>query len=311
MRKFLGVFLLLVLCAMASAQITDAEKTLRAKPVTDTINGWKTGGIVTMNLSQTSLKNWSAGGNNSIAGTGLISLFANHKSTKSSWDNNFDIGYGRLVQNDQNNGRQSVKTDDRIDFNAKYGRQIVPNVFYAGFLSFKTQMAKGYAKPTDSIYISNFLSPAYIILAAGIDTKPAKDLGVFAAPLTGRVTIVKDTSLSNKGAFGVPKGSHERYEFGGYVRVTYKIDLMQNVTLQAKADFFSNYLKHPLDIVTNSEFLLSMKVNKYIGATLGGTIIYDHAVRLPAPTASDPKRTLTKVQFKELLGIGFSYKFKS
>lgn len=312
MKKIIPVIFLLFSISYVHAQITDVEKNLRTKPAADTTKGWKTGGLINLNLSQTSFSHWSAGGDNSIAGNGLLSLFGNLKSGKSTWDNNLDIGYGLVQRTDQFKNRQIVKTDDKIDYNSKYGRMLIKNLYYAVFLSFKTQMSPGYAKPGDTIPISNFLSPGYIILAVGLDYQPNKHLAMFLAPVTGRITIVKDTMLSNKGSYGVSPGKHSRQEFGGYLRLTYKLDVMENVALQAKADFFSNYLKNPQNIVVNSECLISMKVNKYIGATLGMTLIYDDAVKIKEPTETDPNRIVgPKIQFKELLGIGFSYKFKS
>lgn len=45
---------------IANGQVTEAEKTLRTQSA-DTLMGWKTGGVVTFTLSQTSLTNWVAG----------------------------------------------------------------------------------------------------------------------------------------------------------------------------------------------------------------------------------------------------------
>jgi hypothetical protein len=45
-------------------QVTEGEKTLRTIS-TDTIQGWKKGGAMAVNLAQTSLTNWAAGGQNS------------------------------------------------------------------------------------------------------------------------------------------------------------------------------------------------------------------------------------------------------
>ena len=62
----------------------------------DTIMGWKKGGLFALNLAQTSLTNWAAGGQNSAAVNGIFSAFANYKQGKSAWDNSLDIGYGIL-----------------------------------------------------------------------------------------------------------------------------------------------------------------------------------------------------------------------
>ncbi len=52
---------------------------------------WTKGGTLGLNLSQVYLDNWAAGGDNSVSVTGLVSLFANYKKNKSSWDNTLDL----------------------------------------------------------------------------------------------------------------------------------------------------------------------------------------------------------------------------
>jgi len=308
MKRILLVALSVFMGIELGAQITDAEKVLRTKAQPDTLSGWKKGGIISLNLSQTSLSNWSAGGENSIAANGIVSLFANwKKDSTQSWDNTLDIGYGMLQS-----GRNStyMKTDDRIEFNSKYGRVIVGNLFYAGFFSFKTQMTTGYNYINDTTKnkISNLMAPGYIMVAFGLDYKPTPNLGIFLAPVSGRLTFVLDTALSNSGAFGVDKGSSLRKEFGGYLRLSYKLDIMKNITFQTKADFFSNYLKNPTSIVVNWEALLDMKINKFFAATIGTTLIYDDAIKYKDPVNPAIYHG-PRVQFKEVLAIGFSYKF--
>ncbi|MCK7540533.1 MAG: DUF3078 domain-containing protein [Marinilabiliales bacterium] len=71
-------------------------------------------------MAQSSFTNWAAGGQNSVALNGLLNLAANYKKDKSAWDNALTIGYGKMVQQGSDLGW--VKTDDRIDFQSKYGR---------------------------------------------------------------------------------------------------------------------------------------------------------------------------------------------
>ena len=65
-RTLLAIILLLAIYSSAFAQVTDAEKSLRTASA-DTVNGWKKGGVFSLNLAQTSLTNWAAGGQNSFA----------------------------------------------------------------------------------------------------------------------------------------------------------------------------------------------------------------------------------------------------
>jgi hypothetical protein len=102
-----------------------------------------------------------------------------------------------------------------------------------------------------------------------------------------------------------------RYEFGGYVRLFFKKDLMKNVNLQTKLDLFSNYLHNPQNIDINWEVLISMKVNKYITATINTQLLYDDDVMIAVDENGDgtPDSSGPRTQFKEVIGVGFSYKF--
>jgi hypothetical protein len=297
------------------AQLTDAEKTLRTQPI-DTTLGWKTGGIIAINLAQTSLTNWAAGGQNSFAANGIFSAFANFKKGKSVWVNSLDLGYGLLKQGKNSS---SHKTDDKFDFLSKYGREAFKSFYYAALLNFKTQMAPGYNYPNDSVKISNFLAPAYLLGALGMDYKPNAYFSAFIAPVTARIIIVNDKTLSDAGAFGVDPGKKSKTEFGGYLRLIYtrnnfKSEFLKNVSFTTKVDLFSNYADKPQNIVVNWETLIALKVNKFISANLNTQLLYDDKIKVPFDKNHDgtiePGESVgSKIQFKEILGVGLSYNF--
>jgi hypothetical protein len=320
-RKILLVISSVIICQMAYGQPTEGENKLRTTS-SDTANGWKKGGIVGLSISQASFKNWAAGGQNSFSLNSLLSVFANYKKGKSTLDNTLDIGYGFLQQG--KNG-SPVKTDDKIDFSSKYGRAASKHWYYAALLNFKTQMAPGYNYPNDSVKISDFLAPAYIIGALGMDYRPNDDFTAFIAPVTSRTIIVNNTALADSGSFGVDPatfdnerillthGKKVKSEFGGYFKMAYKHSFFKDksVSLLTKLDLFSNYLENPQNIVVNWDFLIDLKVNKFISATIATTLIYDDKIKI-AVDKNDDGVTDTygpRTQFKEILAIGFSYKF--
>jgi hypothetical protein len=108
-------------------------------------------------------------------------------------------------------------------------------------------------------------------------------------------------------------------EFGGYIRVIYskgdfKSEFMKNVSFTTKIDLFSNYLKNPQNIVVNWENLIALKVNKFISANFNTDLIYDDKIKVPFDKNGDGtiaagEAVGSKIQFKEILGVGFSYKF--
>jgi hypothetical protein len=304
--KIIGSFAVIALSTPLLGQITDKENDLRAtRP--DSSDGWKTGGVVMVNFSQTSLTNWAQGGDNSLSGNGMVNLFANYKKGSLTWDNTLGLGYGLLRQ-----GSETRKSDDKIDLSTKVGKAASTHWYYAGLLNFKTQFRPGYNYPNDSVVISNFMAPAYFVAAVGMDYRFKKHLSVFISPLSGRLTIVNNKKMADAGAFGVDpavyqngimiaNGKRSRQEFGGYVKIAFQKDIMSNVNLTTKVDAFSNYLRKPENIAVNWELLLSLKVNKYIGASVATQLIYDDAVKY--------KDKGPRIQFKEVIGVGFSYKF--
>jgi hypothetical protein len=325
MKKLtVSIFFAILFYQTTFGQNTEGEGKLRTQS-SDTTEGWRKGGVVVLNISQTSLSNWAAGGQNSISLNGLFSIFANYKKNKSIWDNSLDVGYGLLRQG---KNASFLKTDDKIDLLSKYGRQAYKSWYYAALLNFKTQMAPGYNYPNDSVRISNFLAPAYLLGAIGMDYKPNKYFSVFVAPATVKITIVNEQALSNAGAFGVEPAQYDtsgnilrngekiRKELGGYFRMIYsrndfKGEFLKNVSFTTKLDLFSNYLNNPQNIDVSWETLIALKVNKYISVNFNTHLIYDQDIDIAVDTDDDGITDATgpRIQFKEILGVGLLYKF--
>jgi len=83
-RYIASIVLFSITSIITFGQVTEVEKKSRTLSA-DTTLGWKKGGVFAVNLAQTSLTNWAAGGENSIAVNGIVALFANLKQGKSRW----------------------------------------------------------------------------------------------------------------------------------------------------------------------------------------------------------------------------------
>ena len=324
MKSFFTLFILSIY-TVSFGQVTDIEKKLRTKS-TDTTKGWIKSGNFAFNLAQTSLTNWASGGQNSVSINTLFNYNINYHSSKISWDNSFDIGYGLLRQGED---KTFTKTDDKIDILSKYGKKASKNLFYAAALNFKTQMAPGFNGDNDSVRTSNFLAPAYIIGSIGLDYKPVKSLSFFFAPFTSKTTIVNDQFLADQGLFGVEpatyaadgvtitqNGAKFRSEFGGYVRMIYnksnfEKEFLKNISITSKLDLFSNYLENPQNIDVNWENLITMKVNKYLAISISTHLYYDDDISIAVDSNNDGTvdERGPRLQFKQILGVGLSYKF--
>jgi len=306
MKRTAFCILILAMALSSTAQVTDAEKSLLAAAA-EGENGWDKGANLAINLSQVSLTNWAAGGQNSLAINGLLSSFANYKMDKLSWDNLLDLGYGVIKQG----SKDFFKADDKLQFNSKVGYSLSEKISAAALLNLKSQMAPGYPSPDDMTLISDLFAPAYLIGAIGIDFKPNENLSVFVSPVAIKMTFVMNQELSDAGSFGVEPGENFRGEFGGYIRMAYARDLMENVNFQTKLDLFSNYLNNPQYIDVNWEVLLMMKINKFLSASINTNLIYDRDIEIGKDTNDDGEMDDfgPRVQFKELIGVGLSFSF--
>lgn len=307
-----NLFLALILLASIGNTTT-----VQAQAQADT--SWKAGGTTSLMITQIALSNWAAGGQNSISASAMVNLFANYHKNNSQWDNTLDLCYGMQQQ-----GKLGIiKSDDKLDFSSKYGQHAWRHWYYSAMVNFKTQFAQGFNYPNDSLMISDFMAPAYLTVALGMDYKPTDYFTVLIAPVTGRMTFVNNQTLANQGAFGVDaatfddfhnvitKGKKMRMEFGGYVKTAITHDIMKNVTISAKLDLFSNYLKDAQNVDINGELLIGLKVNKFISASILMNVIYDDDVKINIDSNKDGVIDYSgpRTQFKEVLGVGFSYKF--
>lgn len=280
---------------------------------------WRSHADFGLNFNQVSLSNWAGGGQSSVSIGGLFGGRLEFKKRKVLWLSTLDLGYGVISQNYA--GFQ--KSDDQLELNSKLGFMTrTPGLYLTSFLNLKTQMAPGYDYPNDSIRISNFLAPGYLLLGQGFDYHPNDDFNVMLAPVTGKLTIVTEPMLADAGAFGVDPAEYDevtgqkirdgervRYEFGGYLKLAWKVQIMENITYSTKLDLFSNYLNNPLNIDVNWENKLKMTVNRYINVSITTHLIYDDDVVIGVDTDGDDTadRFGPRTQFKEVLAIGFTY----
>ncbi len=299
MKQLITLVFGLLITVTVMAQGTDAME-----QDTATVKGpWTYNGMTSLNFSQVSLTNWAQGGESSYAINGLAALNFNYTAGRNSWANTLDIGYGI-----QKTGNESPKkTDDHLELVSKYGRQTSKNWLLTGMLNFKTQFTEGFQQTeTGKVIISDILSPGYLLLSIGMEYKKDDSFFVLLSPATGKITIVANDSLSNVGSFGVEPGKTMRSEFGSLVKIGVNKDLMENVNFSSTLDLFSNYFENPKNIDISWKALINMKINEYLSANISTHLIYDDDIDWvdPEGVSQGPK-----VQFKEMLGIGFSLKF--
>lgn len=299
----------------------------------DTTKHSTKGGFISLNLNQVQLINWAAGGENSFSSTLIGNAFANYKKDKHIWDNSIDIAYGLLKPGDLD----WRKNEDRLEVNSKLGRQLKEKLYLTFLLNFKSQFAKGFDYPNDSVYVSKWAAPAYLLLSIGLDWKPLEYLSIYISPATGKFTFVNDDGLANQGAYGlepavfagenpdstvITAARKSRSEFGAYFTASLEKEIFKNVSLKTKLDLFNNYTDKNTEnrkaIDVNWETRINMKVNKYLTASIITHLIYDADIMIAIDKDDDGVTDLDedgaeifgpRTQFKEVFGIGLSYKF--
>jgi hypothetical protein len=327
----------------AHAQIGKLEEVDNLKKILETSNkdtvAWLHGGVLQVGLNQGMLHNWAAGGEvASMTVSGVFSgyltrLFHNH-----IWSNNLDMTYSLFYA--YSNRFVPRKIDDRIDFTSKYGIRLNPekDFYFTTLFNFKSQFTRGYDyalpdwrdQPT-----SDFMSPAYFILAAGIEYRKGTDISFFLSPAAARLTTASTlyTSRLPEGAFGIKNGETSRLEFGAYFSGRYKVDITPDLMYKTRLDLYTNYLAkdtrdnngvvvkrdNPGNIDVLWDNLVSWKMTRFVSAVLGLTMIYDNDLPY-SPTYIDPTsgevrqknepgKDLGWVQFRQQLTLGFEYRF--
>jgi hypothetical protein len=338
-----NIYLLALLCVFSPArllaQLSETEKVKTALSVEnkDTV-AWIRSGVIQLGLNQGFLHNWAAGGEVvSLAVDGLLSANVTRLYHRQVWSNSLDASYSLFYA--YSNGFVPRKVDDRIDFTSKYGTRLDTsrNIFLTGLFNFKSQFTKGYdyskadwqQQPT-----SEFMSPAYLTLAAGLEYRRGADVTVFLSPAALRLTAAhrKYTTRAPEGAFGIPYNEGHRLELGAYFTARYATDISPTIRYKTRLDLYSNYLaKDRLDSAGNIaqrdnpgnidvfwDNLVSIKLGKYFNLNVALTAIYDNDIPYETEykdaagvkqTKDEPGTGLGWWQVKEVMSFGFAYRF--
>ena len=306
--------------ALKTTATTAVQTDTAKKP---NVNGWTKGLNLSLSLTQVGNSNWIAAGGDkfSLSAAAAFNAFASRKWGRKTWDNILDINYG-LVNTTTLGTR---KINDRIDFLSKFGYTPAKwkNVQLSLLGQFRSQLTSGYEYDyfgtTTKRRNSGFFAPAYIVVAPGIDWTPAKWISIFGSPAAARWTIVSNGpySYASQGGnfngnvetplatlYGVNPATENKGEFGAFVTISVRKDIVKNITYISKLDLYSNYLSKPqnVDVFWTNQFRLA--ISKAIQVSYSIDLLYDDNVKNPAV----PTHALG-LQALSTLGIGFAFKY--
>ena len=266
-------------------------------------------------LNQTYFSNWSKGGENSFSGLLDVNVGAVYTNTeaKTQWTSTGRWNFGTIFT-DQHGLRTNA---DLLEFNSKYNKVIRKKVDFSAIFHAKTQIARGYNYPNDSVVVSRFLNPGTFTIGLGVEYKPFKHTTLNFSPLSYKNTFVLDTANIDQTLHGIKADQRARQEMGGQLLILNKANILKDLKITNTVRLFSGYLNKPQNIDVDWEMNLEQKINWYSSVTLNLHMIYDDDVRFPVldengqpvllPDGSTKK--VPKLQLKQYLGLSFLFSF--
>jgi hypothetical protein len=271
------------------------------KPAEIVPNPWSKGALFQLGFSQMSLTNWAAGGFSSVALNAYVNMYNGWEVDQMFWQNRLQLAWGFI----NSFGDRFKKSDDKIIFDSKYGYKAFNKVFVSAAFNFRSQFSNSFNYPAsgDKVLVSGPFSPAYFSFGIGMDYKPAKVLSINFSPLTSNLVIVAQESLRTR--YGNRADQPAKLELGAQLKFDYKHQLTKDLLIASNLVLFSDFLNKPQNIKVYWDLFVDTKINKYFSVNIRTNLIYDDNILIADKNGELDKR----VQFKEILTVGFSYTF--
>ncbi len=252
-------------------------------------SSWKKEAVSNFNFSNSSYRDWKAGGEDATTWTLKFQGFIEKDWNKKNWKTAGKLGFG-MTKSD----KDFRKSLDEIFLESigSYKLTKLLNPYISA--SLQSQFSKGY-KYTDSsqAVISNFWDPGYLIQSAGLGLKPYEQL-------TTRLGFSLKETFSPDHKFADDIESTNKVE-------TFKIEPgLESITesnfkfnkiikYESKLSVFINF-KSVDEVDGRWENLITAQISKYININFGYELLYD-------------KDMFDSSQRKQDLSIGLNYNF--
>lgn len=244
-------------------------------------------------------ENWYQGAVNSFAMLTNVKGFINYKRKNFVWENTGEWRTGfSTVSGDSI--RKVNTTDDIFRLSSKVGYQVHKQWYVSLMGEFRTNFWNTWRKNKRSL-ASSFLTPIRFTLGLGVDYQPVKGLNINFSPAAYKlVYALRDNpEIVDVTEYGIAEGSDLLSEFGSSVRVDWKWKPLRELEMETKFYFFTNYHR----IETELELDFNFIINRYLSAKVMLHPRYDSTTEVKEGRKS-------KLQFKELISVGFSHTFR-
>ncbi len=271
----------------------------RMRALREQYSPWRKDATIMLQLTQNYVsKNWYAGGNSNFAILGLVKgnlIYDNKKNI--TWENAAEWRMGfNTVEGDSL--RKVNTNEDIFKIYSKLGIKAFGKFSYSASADFQTHFFNTWKENTEEIKTGP-ITPIRLNIALGLDYKPIDGLSIVLSPVNYKMVYANDTIRVPKSSFGIEEGKTTLNEIGSSFRVDWKWRPVREISLDTKFYCYTNYKRVELDLEIACDFI----INRYFSARLMLHPRYDNTVILP----DDEK---AKIQFKELLSIGFAHKFR-
>lgn len=270
---------------------------------------WTKGARFQLHASQSYISpNWYKGGESNLAGNLYVLGYYNYNNYKNlQWDNKVEWKLG-MNSAGSDSLRMFRVNEDLFRINSKLGLKAFSSFFYTAEVDVQTSFFNTY-KSNTYVRTSGPFSPIRMNISAGIDYKYKSELSVFLSPISYKLIYVADTktheSVSSAenipNQVGITDGGRMLNQLGALLRVGWKHDFNESIGMEVNFSIFGNYVGNKKGVETDLEVIGNFIINRYLSAKVTLNPRYDSTV-----VPSDGGKA--KMQFKELISLGFNYK---
>jgi hypothetical protein len=138
-------------------------------------------------------------------------------------------------------------------------------------------------------------------MGLGVDCKPIQGLTINLSPMTYKLVyaLIDAPERVDVTEYGIESGLGMLNEVGSSLRVDWRWRPLREIVIDTRFYFFTNYKKVETELEIDVDFI----INRYMSAKLLLHPRYDS-------TIEDATKKISKLQFKELISVGFAHTFR-